>query len=195
LAVFAAVVVATAASGSFGAARAAGVVGGGWQGTLTLSKFPCPGGGLCGGWFNGSLAGTATGVDGTGNPFVVIWPDPTNLASVNNLSATFTYVEQCPIGATGTAGGGFTLSGGYVNDGGVVSHDGTLTGSFGWLRVGAAVIVQTAGAALAGGGKTLATEQLPFGVGTGVFVPESLPSTCANIQSITAQVAGNFGSA
>lgn len=167
-------------------------VAGTWQGALTLSLYPCPGGGTCNGSFTGSLVGTATGVDGAGHPFVVVWPDPTSLLPAPNLSATFAYNEACPLGTGGNALGSFTLSGGLVDDNGVVSHDGSVTGAFGWLRLGTAVVVQMTGGTFTGGGQTLATEQT-LGIGVGAFVPTSVPSTCANLQPLTAEVAGTAG--
>ncbi len=162
-----------------------------WQGALILSVYPCPGV-TCAGSFSGSLAGMAAGTDSAGRPFVVIWPDPTTPGLPLNLSATFQYSEACPLGATGSAGGTFTLSGGYVNDGGAVSHDGTMTGAFGWLRVGLTVVLQTSGGVLTGDGQTLATQQT-IGDGGGAFAPTSLPSTCFSVQALTAQVAGSYG--
>jgi hypothetical protein len=165
--------------------------GGTWQGTMTLNIFPCPGGGTCPGSFSGSLSGSVAGLDLAGHPFVVIWPDPTTLAPLVNLSASFTYSELCPLGALGSAGGSFTLSGGYVDDSGTISHDGAMTGNFGWTRAGLAVVVQTYGGVLTGGGSTLATQQT-LGYGAGGFVPEAVPSTCFNVQQVTAQIAGSF---
>ncbi|HZS14612.1 MAG TPA: hypothetical protein VFC09_08455 [Candidatus Dormibacteraeota bacterium] len=172
-------------------ARAAASTGGSWEGALTLPTYPCPVA-SCGGSFNGTLSGTAAGLDGNGHPFVVIWPDPTaSVGNLPNLSATFDYTEACPLGTTGTADGSFTLSGGYVDDDGVISHDGTMTGQFGWLRAGLAVAVSTSGGVITGSGQTLATQQ-SIGEGGGAFVPTSVPSTCFNVQSLTAQVAGAF---
>lgn len=173
-------------------ARAAAPSGGSWQGTLTLTTFPCPVA-TCGGTFSGSLSGSAAGLDGTGHPFVVIWPDPTKIAPLVNLSASFLYSEACPLGATGSAGGNFTLSGGYVDDNGTISHDGAITGNFAWIRAALVVVVSTSGGIITGGGTTLATQQT-IGDGAGAFVPLSVPSTCLNVQPLTAQVAGSFGS-
>ncbi len=170
-----------------------GAVTGVWQGVISLTVFPCPGGGSCDGSFSGSLAGTAAGLDSNGHPFVVTWPDPTGIVMPTNLSATFLYSEQCPIGATGTASGSFTLTGGLVDDNGTVTHDGTMTGEFGWLRLGLVVVVQTTGGVLTGDGQTLSTEQT-IGVGSGAFAPTSIPSTCANVETISAHVVGGYGS-
>ena len=167
---------------------------GDWQGTLTLSIYPCPGGGTCAGSFSGFLSGTVAGIDATGHPFVVVWPDPSVPPSLTNLSASFTYSEACPLGATGGAAGTFSLTGGYVDDNGTVAHDGAMTGQFAWLRVGLAVAISTSGGVVTGGGQTLATQQT-IGDGAGAFVPLGIPSTCVNVQSLTAQVTGAFGQA
>jgi hypothetical protein len=173
-------------------AKAAAASSGTWQGTMTLSTWPCPFQ-TCGGSFSGSLAGTAAALDGNGHPFTVVWPDPTAVTPLLNLSASFDYSEACPLGATGSAEGTFTLSGGYVDDNGAISHDGTMTGTFAWLRAAATVIVTTAGGVVTGGGATLSTQQ-SIGDGAGAFVPLSVPGTCFDVQSLTAQVAGSFGS-
>lgn len=169
-----------------------------WQGTVTLDTWPCPFA-SCVGNFIGALSGTATGLDGSGHPFRVIWPDPTNTVAllnppILNLAASFQYNDDCPIGATGNAGGGFTLSGGYVDDNGAVAHDGAMTGTFAWDRVGAVVHVSTANGTITGGGKTLATQQT-IGEGAGVFAPLSIPSTCFAVGPLTAQIAGGYGTA
>jgi len=171
--------------------RAADAVGGSWQGQVTLNTFPCPGGGTCTGTFSGSVVATASGVDGNGQQFTVVFPDPTNPGAIANLAASFVYNEQCPLAATGTAQGSFTVSGGYVDDGGVISHDGTLNGNFGWLRVGLGVVLETYGGVLTGGGKTLATEQT-LGVGLGAFAPINVPTTCSDVQSISATIGGSY---
>jgi hypothetical protein len=132
-------------------------------------------------------------LDASGQPFVVVWPDPTSTGTLTNLSATFVYSEVCPLGVNGSAGGSFTLTGGYVDDNGTISHDGVMTGNFGWLRAGVAIVVQTNGGVLTGGGKTLATQQT-IGVGGGAFVPVAAPSTCLNVQAVTAQIIGSYGS-
>jgi hypothetical protein len=174
-------------------ARAASPSGGSWEGTLTLTTYPCPVA-TCGGTFSGSLSGTVAGLDANGHPFVVIWPDPTRLPPVVNLSASFLYSEACPLGATGSAGGSFTLSGGYVDDNGTISHDGAMTGNFAWVRAALVVVISTSGGVVTGGVTTLATQQT-IGEGAGAFVPLSVPGTCLDVQPLTAQVAGSFGNA
>ncbi len=172
-------------------AHAAAATGGTWEGALILPTYPCPVA-SCPGSFSGTLSGTASGVDSSGHPFVAIWPDPTAaVGNVLNLVASFDYAEACPLGTTGTAGGTFTLSGGYVDDGGAIFHNGAITGQFGWLRVGLAVAISTTGGVITGGGQTLATQQ-SLGEGGGAFAPTSVPSTCFNVQSLTAQVVGGF---
>ena len=170
-----------------------------WQATLTLSVYPCPADPTCAGSLSGSLVGTAAGLDAQGHPFMVIWPDPTSTAQVNqlsvtlpppNLSATFLYTQSCPIGLADSATGGFTLSGGYVDDNGVISHNGTMTGTIGWTRLGVVLIVGTSSGVVTGGGATLATQQT-IGNGVGIFVPQGV-ATCANVQTITAQIAGGY---
>lgn len=183
----AAMVVAVASPGT--AAAATG--GGSWEGVLTLSLFPCPGGGTCPGSFSGALAGSVTGLDPAGHPFIAIWPDPSAPPNLANLTASFNYSEACPLGATGEASGTFNLTGGYVNDNGVVAHDAAVSGQFGWLRAGLAVAISTSGGVVTGGGQTLATQQT-IGEGAGAFVPLSVPGDCLNIQSLTAQVTGAF---
>lgn len=165
---------------------------GGWQGVLTLSMFPCPGGGSCPGSFSGSLAGSVAGVDTVGHPFVVVWPDPSSATpNATNLTASFSYSEACPLGATGGATGSFSLTGGYVDDNGVVAHNAAMTGQFTWLRAGLVVAISTAGGVVTGGGQTLATQQT-IGEGAGAFVPLTVPGNCLNIQSLIAQVTGAF---
>lgn len=174
-------------------ARAAGMVAGTWQGQLVLYAYPCAGGTACAGTFSGTVAGSAAGTDAGGQPYTVTFPDPTNPGPTVNLSASFDYSEQCPLSATGTASGSFTLSGGLVDDGGVISHDGTLSGNFGWLRVGLSVVVETSGGVLTGGGTTLATQQT-IGAGTGAFAPVAVPTTCSTVQSISAAIGGSYTS-
>jgi hypothetical protein len=188
-----AVVVAVAAPS--GSARAGGASAATWTGTLTLNPYPCNTAPGCTGSFAGSLVGIMAGTDQQGKPFTVVWPDPTVVAPPPvNFTASFFYSEGCPLGQTGAASGSYTISGGYVDDGGVVSHDGTLTGSFDWLRVGLAVAVTTSSGVLTGSGKTLATQQVSPGVGTGVFVPTGGSMTCLSVGSLSAAVQGSYGS-
>jgi hypothetical protein len=170
--------------------------GGSWEGTVTLPTYPCNSI-SCGGNFAGLFAGSVSGVDTLGNPYSITWPDPTAPLPSTNLTAAFDYNEMCPASQTGTAGGSFTVSGGLVRDpalSGGQAHDGTVTGSFSWIRGGLVVVVILSAAQTTGGGVVLATPLLPeaSGAGVGAFVPEGT-NTCATVQSVSAAVVGASG--
>lgn len=178
-------------------ATAGASTAGTWLGTITLADYPC-GAGSCPGTFDASLVGSAVGTDAQGHPFTVTWPDPTAALGTPplNLAASFQYSEACPLGATGAAGGSYTVTGGLVEDNGVASHNGTLTGQFDYLRVGATFAITTSAGDLYAGSQLLAAQAVPPGVGTGVFVPNPPPTTClpGQVGQITAEVAGTYGS-
>lgn len=167
--------------------------GGSWEGTVSLLTYPCPSL-SCGGNFAGLFVGSVSGVDTQGNPYSIVWPDPTAPLPTANLAASFDYNETCPLSQTGSANGGFTISGGYVKDAalsGGAAHNGALAGSFSWTRAGLVVAVVETVSQATGGGVTLATQQLPGG-GAGLFVPEGA-NTCATVQTVTAEVVGATG--
>ncbi len=177
--------------------EAGATTAGAWSGVLTLNTYPCAT--SCFGTFSASLVGQAVGTDEQGHPFTVIWPDPTAnpVPAPVNLTASFDYSEQCPVGETGSAGGTYTLAGGYVDDNGSIYHDGTLTGAFDWLRIGTAFGVTTSAGRLTAGGAVIAQQAIPPGAGAGTFVPDP-PATdnClpGGIGTLTVQVTGGYGS-
>jgi hypothetical protein len=189
---------ATTVPTSHGAAATGITMAASWQGTVDLGEYPCPFL-TCGGNLYATVVGDASGQDAQGNAFTVIWPDPTSPTPPlpTNLTGPFNYSDLCPVPATGSGSGTYTLSGGYVKDGNSASHDGTLTGSFSVLRIGLTLIVTTSGGVLTGAGKTLATQQaiggFPVGAAVGVLAPLSPLNTCLDIAPATAVVAGSFG--
>jgi hypothetical protein len=167
--------------------------------TVSLPTYPCGfgsgcGGGSLSGTFAGMVAGTDTGTC-TSPPLVqcrsyeVTWPDPSGPLPTANLGATFSYTEGCPVAQGGSAAGSFTISGGLVDDNGTLAHDGTMTGSFTYSRTGLAFTIELTVVSVTGNGHVLGTEQLPLGVGAGLFAPLAV-ETCAHSPSATAVATG-----
>jgi hypothetical protein len=161
-----------------------------FEGTGTLPTFPCGEPFPCTGSLSGNLAGTVSGIDVSGNPYLVTFPDPTaGLGAASpNMSASIGYQDVCagfpevwPL--TGTASVTMTATGGLLVDNGVASHNATATVTFGWLREGVILVYTTAGGkVLNGTGATVATSAV-FGGGVGIFVPLGGLADCSNIQS------------
>jgi hypothetical protein len=184
-------------------AAAAGTSGAGaFVATLTLSAFPCAGA-FCAGTLTGSFSGSMSGVDPASCPipppvptppschyYTVIWPDPTAPPPTANLSGSFTYLESCPIGQSGDAGGTYTVTGGYVDDNGSIAHDGTMTGGLSYSREGLVFTMTLSVTSVSGDGHILGTQQVPIGSGAGAFAPEVV-ATCTTISgNVTAKVVG-----
>jgi len=129
-----------ACSGWIGAARIAGATttgGGSFSGTVTLPQFPC--GNCNGGAFAGTGTISMTGLTMSLAPYAATWLDAP-------LTAGFGYNEAClggqPSGTVplvGTAAGSFSLTGGTVRVGLQTLTNATLSGSFAYHRVAAAV--------------------------------------------------------
>jgi hypothetical protein len=164
------------------------------NGTATLPTFPCgsaypPG---CPGSFSGTLTGVFTGVDVSGGPYELTFPDPyfaPGSVVAQNTTGSLSYGDDCagfpevwPI--SGEATGMFQVTGGLLIDNGVEWHGTTLTGAFSWIREGVILVdTFTPSTIKKADGTTIAVTALE-GAGAGLFIPLN-PGTadCAHILS------------
>lgn len=164
------------------------------HGAVLLDEFPCLPGAGCTGTFLGQASGVVTGTDVSGAHFVATFPDPTSAVAAANLQASYGYSESCAAGLippTGTATGTFELHGGMLVEGGVVSHGATVSGGFGWLRAGTAVVISTSATTLQTSSGTVVASGAFAGEGSGLFLPTNGPGTCqAPVFGQQATVAG-----
>lgn len=162
------------------------------SGTATLPTFPCgsaypPG---CPGSFSGSLVGVFTGVDRSGGPYEVTFPDPSfapGSALAQNTTGSLSYGDDCagfpevwPI--SGEATGMFQVTGGLLIDNGVAWHGTTLTGALSWIREGVILIdTFTPFTIRKADGTTIAVTAVE-GAGAGLFAPlNPSPADCTHI--------------
>jgi hypothetical protein len=183
-------------------AAASSISGGGeFDGTVSLELFPCPS--SCIATFTASFRGMVGGTNTAGQPYTVVFPDPTTvppLPSANLLTSGVTYNDVCgavtyapaAFAGSGSGGGSFQVSGGELIQGSVVSHGASLKGSFFWSRLGPAATVGISAGIVSDGSSSLVASGL-LGAGPATFsVPTAdLMASCdAKVSNITATIQG-----
>lgn len=177
--------------------------GGAWGGTLSIPRYPCPGG--CSSVsFSGYFSGEMNVFDTNHLPmYQAVFPPSASLTM--NLQVSLNYSEDCgslpfvsPV--DGFANGTYTITGGTLFQNGTPMGAAQLTGGFAWTRIGTIGLVGTTSMSLENGGGTVLASTAVEGLGLAIMGPplESvsdmpLPPNCAHEVPVTIAVSGIQG--
>jgi len=195
-----------AAAGAVPAAASTISGGGTFSISMYLSSFPCPQ--TCTSSFSGTFAGQVSGVDSSGNPYTVEFPDPTvipplpgpnfgstGMSNGDACNTPTTTGDPAILVTTGTASGTFAITDGQLTRGTVRSHGVQLSGGFFWSRTAAAGTLGLSAVVVTdGSGATVSSGTLGLAAGGASFsVPPTTAATAtcnAPAQTVTATVSG-----